>query len=154
MNSSQTPSGAERAAAAAAESAAAYQKYVVRPGVAPVKDKVHDTKETAQAKAKEVKQQAKAKAKEVQQQAKAAAEEVQQQAKAAADEARQQAQAKAEEVKHQAQSLIHQALAKLPPPVAARIEPLMATAKQRPLPTAAVTMGMLLVLRRLLRRNR
>jgi hypothetical protein len=38
--------------------------------------------------------------------------------------------------------------------VVARIEPLMATAKQRPLPTAAVTMGMFLVLRRLLRRNR
>ena len=155
MNSSSPrPSGAERAAAAAAESAAAYQKYVIQPGVAPVKDKVHDTKETAQAKAEEVKQQAKTKAEEVKQQAKAAAEEVKQQAKAAAEEARQQAQAKAEEIKQQAQSLIHQALAKLPPPVAARIEPLMATAKQRPLPTAAVTMGMFLVLRRLLRRSR
>ncbi len=165
MNSSQTPSDAERAAAAAAESAAAYQKYVVQPGVAPVKDKVHDTKETAQAKAEEVKQQAKtkaeevkqqaqAKAEEVKQQAKAAAEEVKQQAKATAEEARQQTQAKAEEVKQQAQSLIHQALAKLPPPVAARIEPLVATARQRPLPTAAVTMGMFLVLRRLFRRSR
>ncbi len=154
MNSSQTPSGAERAAAAAAESAAAYQKYVVQPGVAPVKDKAHDTKETAQAKAEEVKQQAKTKAEEVKQQAKAAAEEVKQQAKATAEEARQQAQAKAEEVTQRAQSLIHQALAKLPPPVAARIEPLVATARQRPLPTAAVTMGMFLVLRRLFRRSR
>jgi hypothetical protein len=38
--------------------------------------------------------------------------------------------------------------------VAARIEPLMATAKQRPLPTAAVAAGLFLVLRRLLRRSR
>jgi hypothetical protein len=46
---------------------------------------------------------------------------------------------------------MQQALAKLPPPVAARIE--VATAKQRPLPTAVVAAGMLLVLRRLLRRK-
>ena len=44
MNSSQTPSDAERAAAAAAESAAAYQKYVVQPGMASVKDQVQQTK--------------------------------------------------------------------------------------------------------------
>ena len=121
MNSSQTPSDAERAAAAAAESAAAYQKYVVQPGMASVKDQVQQTKQTVQAAAEQVKQQA---------------------------------QAKAEEVKQQARSLTHQALAKLPPPVATRIEPLMTTAKQRPLPTAAVTMVILLVLRRLLRRSR
>jgi hypothetical protein len=46
---------------------------------------------------------------------------------------------------------MQQALAKLPPPVAACIE--VATAKQRPLPTAVVAAGMLLVLRRLLRRR-
>lgn len=130
--SSQTPFGAERAAAAAAESAAAYQKYVVRPSAAPVKNKLHNTKETVQAKAEETKQQA----------------------KSTVDEAKQQAQAKAEQVKQQAQSLIHQGLAKVPPPVAARIEPLMATAKQRPLPAVAVAMGILFVLRRLLRRSR
>lgn len=164
MNSSQIPSDAERAAAAAADSAAAYQKYVVQPAVTPVKDKVHDTTETAQTaaeqvtqqaktKADEVIQQAQAKADEIIQQAQAKADEVKQQARAAAEEATQQAQAKAEQVRQQAKSLIHQALAKLPPPVAARIEPLMATAKQRPLPTAAITAGMLLVLRRLLRRS-
>jgi DNA anti-recombination protein RmuC len=154
MNTPGTPSDAERAAAAAAESAAAYQKYVVRPTLDPIKDKVHDTKETVQVAAEQVTQQAKAKADEVKKQVKAKADEVKQQAQAAAQEARQQAQAKTEEVSQQAKSLIHQALAKLPPPVAARIEPLMATAKQRPLPTAAVTVGILLVLRRLLRRSR
>jgi hypothetical protein len=46
MHSSQPRSNAERAATA--ESAAAYQKYVVQPAVAPVKNKVHDTKETVQ----------------------------------------------------------------------------------------------------------
>ena len=132
MNSSQTPSDAERAAAAAAESAAAYQKYVVQPGMESVKDKVQQTKQTVQAAAEQVKQQAQAKAGEV----------------------KQQAQAKAEEVKQQARSLIHQGLAKLPPPVATRVEPLMTTAKQRPLPTAAVTMVIFLILRRLLRRSR
>ena len=121
MNSSQTPSDAERAAAAAAESAAAYQKYVVQPGMESVKDKVQQTKQTAQAATEQVKQQA---------------------------------QAKAEEVKQQARSLVHQGLAKFPPPLATRVEPLMATAQQRPLPTAAVTMVILLMLRRLLRRSR
>jgi hypothetical protein len=143
MNSSQTPSDAERAAAAAAESAAAYQKYVVQPGMESVKDKVQQTKQTVQAAAEQVKQQAQAKAGEVKQQAKTAAGEVQQQA-----------QAKTEEVKQQARSLIHQGLAKLPPPVATRVEPLITTAKQRPLPTAAIAMVILLVLRRLLRRSR
>ena len=157
MNSSPIPSDAERAAAAAADSAAAYQKYVVQPAVAPVKDKVHDTNETVQVAAEQVTQQAKTKADEViqqaqvradevKQQAKAKADEVKQQAQVRADEARQQAQAQAEQVRQQAKSLIHQALVKLPPPVAARIEPLMATAKQGPLPTAAVTTGMVLLL--------
>jgi hypothetical protein len=63
-------------------------------------------------------------------------------------------QAKASEMVSQAQRLIHQALDKVPPPVAERIEPLMATARQRPLPAAAVAVGVLLVLRRLLRRKR
>ncbi len=104
--------------------------------------------------ADELKQQAKAKAEEVKQQGPAKADEFKHQAQVRFDEFRQQAKAKADEVTQQAQSRMQQALAKLPPPVAARIEPLMATAKQRPLPTAAVAAGMLLVLRRLLRRNR
>jgi hypothetical protein len=93
MHSSQPRSNAERAATA--ESAAAYQKYVVQPAVAPVKNKVHDTKETVQVAAEHVTQQAKAKADEVTQQAQVKAGEVKQQAKAAAEEGRQQAQAKA-----------------------------------------------------------
>lgn len=63
-------------------------------------------------------------------------------------------QAKASEVAMQAKRLTNRALPKLPPPVAARIDPLIATVRQRPLPTAAVVVGVLLVLRRLLRRNR
>jgi biopolymer transport protein ExbB/TolQ len=132
MNSPQTPSDAERAAAAAAESAAAYQKYVVQPGMESVKDEVQQTKQTVQAAAERAKKQAQAKV----------------------GKAKQQAQAKAEEVKQQARNLIHQRIAKLPPPMATRVEALMTTAKQRPLPTTAVTMVILLVLGRLLRRSR
>jgi DNA anti-recombination protein RmuC len=84
--------------------------------------------------ADELKQQAKAKAEEVKQQGQAKADQVKQQAQVRFDEFRQQAKARADEVTQQPQSLMQQALAKLPPPVAARIEPLMATAKQRPLP--------------------
>ncbi|PZS32063.1 MAG: hypothetical protein DLM61_07565, partial [Pseudonocardiales bacterium] len=86
-----------------------------------------------------------------------------------------QAQAKAEEAKHQvhdgaealpaeasgvarqADRLTDQVLAELPSPVAERIEPLMAPARQWPLLNAAIAVGVLLVmlfLRRLLRRNR
>ncbi|MDQ4010144.1 MAG: DUF3618 domain-containing protein [Actinomycetota bacterium] len=95
---------------------------------ARVKDKVHDTKETAQVKAEEVIQQVL--------------------------EGTEPLQAKAGEMALQAQRLIHQALEKLPPPVAERIEPLIATARQRPLPAAAVAVAVLLVLRRLLRGKR
>ena len=63
MHSSQPRSNAERAAAA--ESATAYQKYVAQSAVAPVKNKVHDTKETVQVAAEQVTQQAKTKADEV-----------------------------------------------------------------------------------------
>jgi len=62
-------------------------------------------------------------------------------------------QAKAGEMALQAKRLTHQALGKLSQPVAARIELLMATARQRPLPGAAFVVGGFLVLRRLLRRN-
>ena len=87
---------------------------------ARVKNKVHDTKDTVQVKADEVKQHV--------------------------YEGTEALQAKADEVKGQAQRLTQQAVAKLPPPVATRIEPLMATARQRPLPTVAVAVGVLMAL--------
>ncbi len=52
----------------------------------------------------------------------------------------------------QAKGLTQQAVGALLPPVAARIEPLMATARQRPLPIAAVSIVVLLVLQLVLRR--
>lgn len=94
-------------------------------------------KETVQVKAEEVKQQAQAKAEEV-------TERVLEGTGAL--------QAKAAEVAQHAEHLIDQALGKLPPPVAARIEPLMAPVRQRPLPVVAVAVGVLLVLRLVLRR--
>jgi hypothetical protein len=96
-------------------------------------------KETVQIKTEEIKQQAQAKAEEVTQHVLEGTEALQ---------------TKAGEVAQQAEHVIDQALDKLPPPVAARIEPLMAAAKQRPLPAVAVAVGVLLVLRRLLRRKR
>ena len=63
-------------------------------------------------------------------------------------------QSKVAEVSQRAEQLIDQGLDKLPPPVAARIEPLMAALRQRPLLAATVAVGVLWVLRRLLRRNR
>lgn len=95
---------------------------------ARVKDKVHDTKETVQLKAEEVTEHV-----------------------LGGTEA---LQARATEMASQTERLIHQALEKLPPPVAQRIEPLIATARQRPLPAAVVAVAVLLVLRRLLRSNR
>jgi hypothetical protein len=57
-------------------------------------------------------------------------------------------------VAQHAEHLIDQGLGKLPPPVAARIEQLMAPVRQRPLPAVAMVVAVLLVLRRLLRRKR
>ncbi|MDQ4031998.1 MAG: hypothetical protein M3332_06915 [Actinomycetota bacterium] len=116
----------------------------------PTPSGADELKQQAKAKAEEVKQQGPAKADEFKHQAQVRFDEFRQQAKAGADEVTQQAQSRMQQV----QGLMQQALAKLPPPVAARIEPLMATAKQRPLPTAAVAAGLFLVLRRLLRRSR
>jgi hypothetical protein len=100
-------------------------------------------KETVQVKTEEVTQLAQAKAEEVTEQVLEGTEALQ---------------AKVVEVTQHAEDLIDQGLGKLPAPVAARIEPLVAAAKQRPLPAAAVAMamamGVLLVLRRLLRRKR
>jgi uncharacterized membrane protein YqiK len=142
---------------------------------ARIRDKVHDSKETARVKAEEVKQQGLAKAEEAKRQAQAKAEEAEQQAQAKAEEAKQQAQAKAEEAKQQAYDgaealpaeasgmarqddrLTDQVLAELPSPVAERIEPLMTPERQWRLLTAAIAVGVLLVmlfLRRLLHRNR
>jgi hypothetical protein len=95
---------------------------------ARVHDKVRDTKQTVQVKAEEVTQHVL--------------------------EGTEVLQATADEVALRAERLIHQALEKLPPPVAARIEPLIVRARQQPLPAAAVAVAVLLVLRRLLRRTR
>ncbi|HEX8761402.1 MAG TPA: DUF3618 domain-containing protein [Pseudonocardiaceae bacterium] len=95
---------------------------------ARVKDKVHDTKQTVQVKAEQATQRLR--------------------------ESTPALQAKAAEMTSQAERQMRQALDKLPPPVAQRIEPLIATARQRPLPAAAVAVVALLVLRRLLRRNK
>jgi len=94
-------------------------------------------KETVQVKTEEVKQQAQAKAEEVTQQVLEGAEALH---------------TKAAEVAQHADHLTDQALGKLPPPVAARIEPLIDTVKQRPLPAVAMAVGVLLVLRLVLRR--
>lgn len=51
-------------------------------------------------------------------------------------------------------SLSNQALAKVPVPVAGRVEGLMEMVRQRPVAVAAVVLGGLMALRRLLRRNR
>jgi hypothetical protein len=63
-------------------------------------------------------------------------------------------QAKVAELSQDAEQLIDQGLDQLPPPVAARIEPLMAALRQRPLLAAAVAVVVVWVLRRLLRRHR
>jgi ABC-type transporter Mla subunit MlaD len=63
-------------------------------------------------------------------------------------------QAKTSQIAAQAQHMLSQALEKLPPPLTARLEPLMATAKQRLVLAAAVAGGALVMLPRLLRRNR
>ena len=96
-----------------------------------VKDKVFDTKETVQVKADAVKQQV--------------------------YEGTEALQTMSGKVASQAKSLTQQAMGALLPPASARIEPLMTRARQRPLPTAAITIVVLLmlqlVLRRLLRGN-
>jgi archaellum component FlaC len=140
-----------------------------------VLDKVHDAKENVRVKAEEVTQQVQAKTEEVKQQVQAKAEEVTQQAQAKTEEVKQQAQAKTEEVKRhvhegtetlqakaagvveQADRLTREVLAELPPPLAGRIEPLVAPARQRPLLTVALAVAallVLLVLRHVLRRNK
>ncbi len=109
---------------------------------ARVRDKVHDAKENVRVKAQEVTQQGHAKVEEVKQQI---------------NEGTEALQAEAGGVARQADRLTHQVLAELPSPVAERIEPLMAPARQRPLLIAAVAVGVLLVLlvlRRLLRSTR
>jgi hypothetical protein len=89
--------------------------------------KVHQGKETAQAKVDEVRQHL--------------------------HKGTETLQDKAEEATLRAKGLTHQALAKLPPPMAGRIEGLKKVVRQRPVPAAAVVLGVLVVLRRLLSRN-
>ncbi|MGB9282016.1 MAG: hypothetical protein WCB57_18365 [Pseudonocardiaceae bacterium] len=61
---------------------------------------------------------------------------------------------KAGETTRQAKDLTDQAVANLPEPVVGRITRLTAAVRRRPVPAAAVVLTVLLVLRRLLRRNR
>ena len=93
-----------------------------------VKDKVRDTKETAQAKFEQIRQN------------------LHQGTETLSDQA--------DDATRQAKSLTNKALARVRPPVAGRIRKLSETVRNRPVPTAAVIMlGLLVVLRRLLRRN-
>jgi chromosome segregation ATPase len=129
-----------------------------------VLDKVHDAKENVRVKAEEVTQQVQAKTEEVKQQVQAKAEEVTQQAQAKTEEVKRHVhegtetlQAKAAGVVEQADRLTREVLAELPPPLAGRIEPLVAPARQRPLLTVALAVAallVLLVLRHVLRRNK
>ncbi|MGB6162125.1 MAG: hypothetical protein WCF33_12275 [Pseudonocardiaceae bacterium] len=91
-----------------------------------VKDKVFDATETVQVKADAVKQQV--------------------------YEGTEALQTMSGKVASQAKGLTQQAMGALLPPVSARIEPLMTRARQRPLPTAAITIVVLLVLQLVLRR--
>ncbi|MGB9279463.1 MAG: hypothetical protein WCB57_05125 [Pseudonocardiaceae bacterium] len=61
-------------------------------------------------------------------------------------------QAKTGEVGSQVKSVAEQVRDKVPSPVAARLGPLMASAMQRPLPTATAMVVLVMVLRLLLRR--
>jgi hypothetical protein len=96
-----------------------------------VKDKVFDAKETVLVTADAVKEQV--------------------------SEGTEALQTTAGQVVSQAKGLTRQAVGAVLPPVAARIEPLMTRARQRPWPVAAVSIVVLvvlqLVLRRLLRGN-
>lgn len=93
--------------------------------VARVKDKMVDTKNTVQVKADEIKQ--------------------------LVTEGTETLQDKAIDAASQAKDLTGQAWGNVPPPVASRIESLMTTARQRPLPTVVVAVVMVLVLRLVLR---
>ncbi len=95
---------------------------------ADVQDKVRDAKETAQATIHEAKQQLHKGAETLHN--------------------------RAGETTQQVKDLTDQAVAKLPEPVVGRIAQLMAVVRRRPLPAAAVALAVLVVLRRLLRRNR
>jgi regulator of protease activity HflC (stomatin/prohibitin superfamily) len=142
---------------------------------ASVRDKVHNPKKTVQVKAEAVRQQEHATAEAVTQQEHATAEAVTQQEQATAEAVTQQEHATAEAVTQQehataeavtqqehvgaeavqaaageaawqVEGLADQVRENVPPQVVARVEPLMVTAPQRPLPTAAIAVGVLVVL--------
>lgn len=94
---------------------------------ARVMDKAHQSKEAVQVKVDEVKQQLHRGSETVQD--------------------------KAEKATWRAKNLTRQALAKLSPPVARRAKGLMAAVRQKPAPAAVAALGILVVLRRLLRRS-
>ncbi|MGH3608378.1 MAG: hypothetical protein ACRDRD_09885, partial [Pseudonocardiaceae bacterium] len=91
-----------------------------------VKDRARDAKETAQAKIQDIKQHLHTGTAALQD--------------------------KADETTQQAKVLTDQAVAKLPASLIGRVTELMAAVRRRPAPAVAVLLGVLLVLRRLLRR--
>lgn len=92
-----------------------------------VKDKARDAKDTAQAKIQDIQQH------------------LHNGTEAVRD--------KADETRQQAKHLADQAVAKLPEPVVGRLTQVMAAVRQRPIPAVVALLAVLLVLRRLLRRN-
>ncbi|MDQ2883209.1 MAG: DUF3618 domain-containing protein [Actinomycetota bacterium] len=137
---------------------------------ARVRDKVNDAKQTVRVKTEEVVLQAPTNIEEVVLQAPTNIEEVVLQAPTNIEEVVLQAPTNIEEVTQQipersealhlqpvgvagqAERLTPQVLEKLPSPVAARLESLMTTARQRQLPAVAVVVGILVVLLLVLRR--
>jgi hypothetical protein len=92
-----------------------------------LKDKARDVKETAQVKMQDIKQHLHTGTEVLQD--------------------------KADETTQQAKDLTDQAVAKLPAPLVGRVKQLMAAVRRRPVPAIAVLLGVLLMLRRVLRRT-
>lgn len=92
-----------------------------------VKDKMRDAKEATQAKVQGVKQRL--------------------------QDGTEAVQGKAGGATRQAKDLTDQAVAKLPSPVVGRMKRLLGAVRERPVPAVAVLLAVLLVLRRVLRRN-
>jgi hypothetical protein len=117
-----------------AEGARAVKSLVHEVGVpVRVKDKVHQPTETVQAKVDEVRQRL----------------------HQGLHKGTETLQGKADEASLHAKSLMNRTVATLPPPVTGRVRQLAEKVRHRPVPaTAFVLLGVFMMLRRLLRRNR